>query len=72
MVTVKNIIEIRTGWNEAVKTQRCFHALAGRAPEHKICANGYACGTCPFDQMLEDMRFEHGPVFVGQSVVKAA
>ncbi len=72
MTTVKNIIEIRTGWNEAVKAQRCLHAHAGRAPEHKMCANSYECGTCPFDQMLEDMRLQHRPVFVGRSVVKAA
>lgn len=35
--------------------QRCRHALTGRAPQHKVCARNYECGTCPYDQMLEDL-----------------
>jgi hypothetical protein len=33
----------------------CNHALTGLAPTTKRCANNYDCGTCPFDQMLDDM-----------------
>jgi len=33
----------------------CSHALTGRAPETKMCAHNYDCGTCPFDQMLDDL-----------------
>jgi hypothetical protein len=35
--------------------QLCVHALTGRAPEAKICAHNYECGTCPYDQMLDDV-----------------
>jgi hypothetical protein len=42
----------------AVEQQRCIHALTGRAPCTKMCAQNYECGTCPFDQMLDDMM--HG------------
>jgi len=33
---------------------RCRHAVTGLAPESKLCGNWYACGTCEYDQMLED------------------
>ena len=34
--------------------QLCTHALTGRAPVCKLCAHNYECGSCEFDQMLED------------------
>lgn len=55
MATRMRVTEITTGWNVAIKEQRCLHAVNGRAPKHKMCSNGYDCATCPFDQMLEDM-----------------
>jgi hypothetical protein len=33
---------------------RCRHALTGMAPGSKMCGNWYDCGTCEYDQMLED------------------
>jgi hypothetical protein len=33
---------------------RCRHALTGLAPSSKLCGNWYECGTCEYDQMLED------------------
>jgi hypothetical protein len=33
---------------------RCRHALDGNAPASKQCANWFHCGTCEYDQMLED------------------
>ena len=35
--------------------QLCIHALTGRAPEIKMCAHNFECGTCPYDQMLDDV-----------------
>ena len=35
--------------------QLCIHALTGRAPEIKMCAHNYECGSCPYDQMLDDV-----------------
>jgi hypothetical protein len=35
--------------------QHCVHALTGRAPVCKMCAQNYECGSCEFDQMLEDL-----------------
>jgi glycine cleavage system H lipoate-binding protein len=48
------------GWNTkmldlASDEQRCRHALTGRAPAIKLCARGWECGDCPFDQMLDNM-----------------
>lgn len=34
--------------------QLCTHALTGRAPVCKVCAHNYECGSCEFDQMLDD------------------
>jgi glycine cleavage system H lipoate-binding protein len=46
-------------WNTTVfnkvKDLRCRHALTGGAPMSKSCSNNYECGTCPYDQMLDDM-----------------
>ena len=47
--------QIRKATELVVTEQRCKHALTGLAPRTKMCANNYECGTCPFDQMLEDM-----------------
>ncbi|MBI9088884.1 MAG: glycine cleavage system protein H [Desulfobacterium sp.] len=33
----------------------CRHLLTGRIQQPKICVNNYACGRCPFDQMLDDL-----------------
>jgi hypothetical protein len=33
----------------------CTHAVTGRAPVTKQCAHNYECGSCEFDQMLDDM-----------------
>ncbi|MEW6533848.1 MAG: hypothetical protein AB1473_23665 [Thermodesulfobacteriota bacterium] len=55
MTTTARIGEITTSLNLAVQQLRCLHTLTGRAPQHKLCANGYDCATCPFDQMLDDM-----------------
>jgi len=41
--------------NVAAEQQLCTHALTGRAPCTKMCANNYECGACEFDQMLEDL-----------------
>jgi hypothetical protein len=35
--------------------QLCTHALTGRAPVCKMCAQNYECGSCEFDQMLDDL-----------------
>ena len=59
MATMRKVTEITTGINVALKEQRCLHAITGGAPEHKMCGNGYDCGTCPFDQMLEDLAMAH-------------
>ncbi len=47
--------EIKRMFEPAVEQQRCVHALTGRAPCTKMCAQNYECGTCEFDQMLDDM-----------------
>jgi hypothetical protein len=53
---MKNICKISNDLNRAVVQNLCLHAITGRAPENKGCANGYDCGACPFDQMLDDMK----------------
>ncbi|MCA1961152.1 MAG: hypothetical protein LDL33_10160 [Desulfomonile sp.] len=50
--TLKEVTPILAG---IMSEQRCIHAVMGRAPETKMCANNYECGTCPYDQLLEDM-----------------
>lgn len=35
--------------------QLCNHALSGRAPLTKMCAHNYECGSCAYDQMLDDV-----------------
>lgn len=55
MKTTPRIHEIATPRNLAVNEMKCLHAVSGAAPEHKVCSNGYECGNCPYDQMLEDM-----------------
>jgi hypothetical protein len=47
--------EIKRMFEPAAEQQRCIHALTGRAPCAKMCAQNYECGTCEFDQMLDDM-----------------
>jgi glycine cleavage system H lipoate-binding protein len=36
-----------------VKDLKCRHMLSGRVA-YKLCAHGYNCVTCPYDQMIED------------------
>ncbi|MBM4325931.1 MAG: hypothetical protein FJ118_02100 [Deltaproteobacteria bacterium] len=55
MTSTTRIGEITTSLNLAMQNLRCLHTLTGRAPQHKLCANAYDCGACPFDQMLDDM-----------------
>lgn len=38
----------------AMRNRCCVHAVNGRAPLTKKCANYYECGTCEYDQMLDD------------------
>jgi len=45
--------------NPAEEQLLCTHALTGRAPCTKMCANNYECGSCEFDQMLEDVAEIH-------------
>jgi hypothetical protein len=47
--------QIKRMFEPALEQQRCIHALTGRAPCIKMCAQNYECGTCEFDQMLDDM-----------------
>jgi len=56
--TLKEATPILAG---IMNEQRCIHAVMGRAPETKMCANSYDCGTCPYDQMLEDMARTEPP-----------
>jgi hypothetical protein len=53
---MKNVTKISNELNFAIANNLCLHAISGRAPENKGCANGYDCGSCPFDQMLDDMK----------------
>ncbi len=53
-------------WNTTVfrkvgaRDLRCRHALTGGAPLSKMCANNYDCGTCSYDQMLDEtMQTDH-------------
>ncbi|MEW6349414.1 MAG: glycine cleavage system protein H [Thermodesulfobacteriota bacterium] len=53
-------------WNTTVfrkvgsRDLRCRHALTGGAPMSKMCANNYDCGTCSYDQMLDEtMQTDH-------------
>jgi len=50
---IKRIFEL------VVEQERCIHALTGRAPWTKMCAQNHECGSCPFDQMLDDMVHSH-------------
>jgi glycine cleavage system H lipoate-binding protein len=36
-----------------VKELKCRHMLSGRV-SYKLCAHGYNCVKCPYDQMIED------------------
>ncbi len=47
--------QITRAANPITEIPICIHALAGRAPRAKMCGYNHECGTCQFDQMLEDM-----------------
>ena len=36
-----------------INQRKCRHMLSGRV-QYKLCAHGYDCMRCPYDQMLED------------------
>jgi hypothetical protein len=55
MTHTAQLTEINTPLNTVILQQRCLHTLTGRAPEHKMCAHGYVCGSCPFDQMIDEI-----------------
>lgn len=58
---MRTVEEIRVIPSNGNRPLLCNHALTGRAPETKLCANNYDCGTCPFDQMLDDLAgLPHG------------
>jgi hypothetical protein len=65
MTTAQNITELTPALNRIMSQLRCFHAVTGRAPEGKMCANNYECGRCPYDQMLDDT------VHVGRRMTEA-
>jgi hypothetical protein len=48
--------ELHTPLNTVIEEQRCLHALTGRAPAHKLCAHNHQCGSCPYDQMLDEIE----------------
>ncbi len=39
--------------------QKCRHMLSGRV-DYKMCAHGYNCIKCPYDQMIEDSGYLPG------------
>lgn len=43
-----------------LKHAKCRHMLSGRVP-YKLCAHGYNCVQCPYDQMLEDTSWLANP-----------
>ena len=55
MATKQNITDLKTPLNLSVQDQRCLHAVTGRAPETKMCAHNHECGSCPYDQMLDEI-----------------
>jgi len=56
MTHATRITEIKTPLNAVIVQQRCLHTLTGRAPEHKMCAHNYECGSCPYDQMIDEIN----------------
>jgi cytochrome c551/c552 len=65
--------QIKRMFEPELEQHRCIHAHTGRAPSAKMCAQNYECGSCPFDQMLDDMVHSgpsHKDLF--QASVKAA
>jgi glycine cleavage system H lipoate-binding protein len=39
-----------------MQNMKCRHMLSGRV-DYKLCAHGYNCMRCPYDQMLEDTAY---------------
>jgi hypothetical protein len=64
--------QIKRMFEPAVDQQRCIHAVTGRAPCTKMCAQNYECGTCAYDQMLDDMVHSQSHTELPNVVVKAA
>ena len=56
MTRTATLTEINTPLNAVIVQQRCLHTLTGRAPEHKMCAHNYECGSCPYDQMIDEIN----------------
>ncbi len=44
-----------------VKELKCRHMLSGRV-SYKLCAHGYNCVKCPYDQMIEDAGLLPAPM----------
>ena len=65
--------QIKRMFELELEQHRCIHAHTGRAPSTKMCAQNHECGTCPFDQMLDDMAYS-GPTHseLSRVSVKAA
>jgi len=54
------------------KDLRCCHAITGDAPASKQCANWFNCGSCEYDQMLQDTAETIEPVQARAGISKAA
>lgn len=63
-------------WNDSMNMlptadRRCRHALTGNAPASKLCANNFDCGSCAYDQMLDDMSQVDHTLFGPPQYLKA-
>jgi hypothetical protein len=73
MATVNTAREATPILAGIMSEQRCIHAVMGRAPGTKMCANNYHCGNCEYDQMLEDtVRSEVRPTRTVRALERAA
>jgi hypothetical protein len=72
MLHRNEVTDVPTALSTAIREQRCIHAVTGRAPESKLCGNGFACGSCEYDQMLEDTGMTTATVKIPRCAYKAA
>ncbi|MBI9087421.1 MAG: hypothetical protein JEZ11_27775 [Desulfobacterales bacterium] len=54
-----------------VKDLKCRHMLNGRV-NYKLCAHGFNCVKCPYDQMIEDFAVMPRPLAIQQTPGLAA
>lgn len=54
MSRVEFVGKTAADFGTAIRQHCCVHAVTGRAPLVKKCANNYECGACEYDQMLDD------------------